>query len=135
MGTSEQIEIGSKDQKRTTSLHHKHAYVKEEQSNLKVKSKEEPVIVIADTWHRKKQVSPEHNPPRAETTQARLFEPANNVDRKKQDGCMNKIKIERAVKLDIEDRRGKSYDVLSGANVEKSVWVGAMGKQADNFEK
>lgn len=61
--------------------------------------KKEPIVIYSDTFKTKRQVSPECNPPRLETTKARLFEPADNVDRKKQDGCMNKIKIERAVKL------------------------------------
>ena len=29
----------------------------------------------------------------------RIFEPASNVDRKKEDGCMNKLRIERTHKL------------------------------------
>ena len=41
----------------------------------------------------------EINPPRMETTAARIFVPASNVDRKKEEGCMAKIKIERAAKL------------------------------------
>jgi len=72
----------------------------------------------------------EINPPRTETTQKRIFEPANNVDRKKQEGCMAKIKIERAVKLQKEDYRGRSFNILSGATIDKKVWVDAMGEQA-----
>jgi hypothetical protein len=72
----------------------------------------------------------EINPPRTETTQKRIFEPADNVDRKKQEGCMAKIKIERAVKLQKEDYRGRSFNILSGATIDKKVWVDAMGAQA-----
>ena len=45
----------------------------------------------------------------------RIFEPANNVDRKAEDGCMKKIKIERSLKLKHEDTRGKkNVDIISG---------------------
>ncbi len=72
----------------------------------------------------------ELNPPRLETTAQRIFVPASNVDRKKEEGCMPKLKIERAHKLFSEDVRGKSYNILSGAEVDKKVWMNAMGEQA-----
>lgn len=62
-----------------------------------------------------------------QTTMQRLFVPASNVDRKKEDGCMNKIKIERAAKLDIEDKRNRSFNILSGATIDKKVWLHSMG--------
>ena len=62
-----------------------------------------------------------------QTTMQRLFVPASNVDRKKEDGCMNKIKIERAAKLDIEDGRNRSFNILSGATIDKKVWLHSMG--------
>jgi hypothetical protein len=40
---------------------------------------------------------------------------------------MNKIKIERAVKLDLEDKRDRSYNILSGVAFDRNVWVNAMG--------
>ena len=43
---------------------------------------------------------------------------------------MAKIKIERADKLAKEDLRGRSYNILSGATIEKKVWVDAMGAQS-----
>ena len=43
---------------------------------------------------------------------------------------MAKIKIERAVKLQKEDYRGRSFNILSGATIDKKVWVDAMGEQA-----
>jgi hypothetical protein len=49
-----------------------------------------------------------------ETTNQRIFVASSNVDRKKEEGCMNKIKIERAVKLDKEDHREVKYNILSG---------------------
>ena len=62
-----------------------------------------------------------------QTTMQRLFVPASNVDRKKEDGCMNKIKIERAAKLDIEDKRNRGFNILSGATIDKKVWLHSMG--------
>ncbi len=59
--------------------------------------------------------------------------PASNVDRKKEEGCMPKLKIERAEKLFNEDVRGKTYNILSGAVVDKKVWVNAMGAQAERI--
>ncbi len=64
-----------------------------------------------------------------ESTQSRIFEAASNVDRQKQEGCMAKIKIERAVKLDQEDKRNRSFNILSGAAIDRNVWIKAMGNQ------
>jgi len=64
-----------------------------------------------------------------QTTQERIFVPASNVDRKKEEGCMAKIKIERAAKLDIEDKRNRSFNILSGAAIDKKVWLNSMGDQ------
>lgn len=69
-----------------------------------------------------------------ETTKQRIFVAASNVDRKKEEGCMNKIKIERADKLDREDRRTRSFNLLSGATIDKKVWVDAMGAQASTLK-
>jgi len=79
------MKIGSDDFKRTQTLHHE--------------GKIDRVVAITEDWKTKHSVSPELNPPRMETTAQRIFVPASNVDRKKEEGCMNKIKIERAVKL------------------------------------
>jgi hypothetical protein len=62
-----------------------------------------------------------------QTTSERIFSPASNVERKKEEGCMAKIKIERTAKLDIEDRRGKSYNIVTGAVIDQKVWVNSMG--------
>ena len=47
---------------------------------------------------------------------------------------MAKIKIERTAKLDAEDKRGKQYDILSGATIDRKVWVNSMGTQATGFQ-
>jgi len=112
-GTSDQIQIGSDDYKRSVSLHHE--------------GTKDKVVFIREDWNAKHPVPTEINPPRNETTSKRIFEAASNVDRTKQEGCMNKIKIERAAKLHQEDMRHRSYNILSGATVEKKVWVNAMG--------
>ena len=108
--------IGSDLHKRSVSLHHEDV--------------QDKVVFIHKDWKAKNQVPLEANPPRTETTTKRIFEPANNVNRTKQEGCMAKIKIERAAKLAKEDMRDRSYNILSGATVEKKVWVDAMGEQA-----
>ena len=115
MGTSDQVQISSPDFKRTESLHHQ--------------GTKDEVVFIHKDWKAKHSVPLEINPPRMETTQARIFEHASNVDRKKQEGCMAKIKIERANKLDKEDVRGRSFNILTGATTDRSVWVDAMGDQ------
>lgn len=88
------------------------------------------MVFISRDWKAKHAVPLSVNPPRMESTTARIFVPASNVDRKKEEGCMNKIKIERATKLSKEDMRGRSYNILSGATVDAKVWVNAMGDQA-----
>jgi hypothetical protein len=62
-----------------------------------------------------------------EQTHSRIFVAANNVDRKKQEGCMNKIKIERAIKLDKEDSRNRQFNIISGSRVDRKVWLNSMG--------
>jgi hypothetical protein len=69
-----------------------------------------------------------------QTTSERIFAPASNVERKKEEGCMAKIKIERTAKLDTEDRRGKSYNIVTGAAIDQKVWVNSMGSQASGFQ-
>lgn len=120
MGTSEQLGIGSLDAKRDTTLHHG--------------AKKDPVIILDSKWKTKAQVPAECCPAREQTTTQRIFVPASNVERKKEEGCMNKIKIERTAKLDLEDRRKKHYNIVTGAAVDPQVWVGSMGKQAEGFK-
>jgi len=42
--------------------------------------------------------------------------PASNVTRLPEEGCMKKLKIERAVKLQLEDSKGKSYNIITGSD-------------------
>lgn len=104
MGTSDQLVIGSPDHKRTVTLHQE--------------DKPDAVVVYGSDWKTKKLVDPACNPPRMQTTFTRIFEPASNVDRKKEEGCMNKIKIERAAKLNKEDHRNNSFNILSGETMK-----------------
>jgi hypothetical protein len=62
-----------------------------------------------------------------ETTHSRIFVAASNVDRNKQEGCMNKIKIERTAKLVQEDHRHNTFNILSGARLDNQVWANSMG--------
>jgi hypothetical protein len=66
-------------------------------------------------------------------THERIFVAASNVERKKEEGCMAKIKIERTAKLAQEDRRGKTYNILTGATMDNKVWLNSMGNQSNGF--
>ena len=39
---------------------------------------------------------------------------------------MPKIKIERSARLNKEDKRGKQFDIVSGAEKSDRVWMDAM---------
>ena len=93
------------------------------------------VVDIHDKWKSKHSVPAEANPPRSEPTHNRIFVAADNVDRRRQEGCMNKIKIERTDKLVREDRRERSFNILSGHTIDDKVWINSMGKQAENFQR
>ena len=61
----------------------------------------------------------------------RLFVPADNVERKAEDGCMKKIKIERCIKLREEDFKNRGrYDLVSGKDCPDKIWIDSFGKQA-----
>lgn len=113
MGTSEQLPVSSVDYKRVTSLHKE--------------GKKDPVIILDSKWKSKAQVQPALCPPRLQTTKERLFMPPSAVVSRaptKEDGCMPKVKIERTLKLDQEDRRQKSFNIISGVTVESKQWGG-----------
>jgi hypothetical protein len=86
-------------------------------------------VAIKDTWRSKGRVAIGAV---TKNTFERLFVPANNVERKKEDGCMNKLKIERSLKLRQEENKGRSYNILSGSSLEDKVWIQAFGDQAKN---
>ena len=55
---------------------------------------------------------------------------ADNVERKPEDGCMKKIKIERSLKLRQEEFKNRSkYDIVSGLDQGDSNWIDSFGKQ------
>ena len=113
MGTSEQIDMGSPHIKRFSSIFSK--------------GKPEKVVGVSDDWKTKGPASA--NAIKHFKTHTRLFVPADNVDRKSEDGCMKKIKIERCMKLRGEDfkNRGK-YDIVSGRESPDTVWIDSFGK-------
>ena len=114
MGTSNQLDIGSPDAKRSVTLHSK--------------GHPEKVVSISDNWKSKNTVKDcrFHN----FSSHQRLFEPASNVDRTKEDGCMNKLKIERSIKLRQEEFKGrKKYDIVSGVEQKDEAWIGSFGDQ------
>ena len=101
---------GSPEMKRNSSLH--------------AKGKEDKVVEIVDQWKAKKPI-----PGARKNTMQRLFEPASNVTREKEEGCMNKIKIERSLKLREEDQRGRKFNVLTGASDKPQDWISSFGEQ------
>lgn len=71
------------------------------------------------------------SPFKSQSSHERIFVPASNVERAKEDGCMNKLKIERTMKLWNEDfKNRRNYDILSGATKPESLWVNSFGNQA-----
>jgi hypothetical protein len=112
MGTSEQISLGSDYIKRSASLHSK--------------GRPDKVVEVVDTWKSKGGVKDSRI--KGFNSHQRLFVPADNVDRLKEDGCMNKIKIERSLKLAQEDKRDrKHYDIVSGKTNSNQEWIKAFG--------
>ena len=72
------------------------------------------MIEVSDTWKSKGAVR--NSNIKQFNTHQRLFVPADNVERKPEDGCMKKIKLERSLKLRNEDFKGRSkYDIVTGA--------------------
>ena len=87
------------------------------------------MVEIADTWKSKNVVKGSRI--KEFNSFQRLFEPADNVDRKSEDGCMKKIKIERSAKLRQEDTRGHNhFDIISGKSHTDQYWIKAFGQQA-----
>ena len=113
MGTSNQLGVGSPELQRGVTLH----------------SKGKPECVVtapSDTWKSKSPVKDSRF--KGFDNHQRLFVPASNVDRKKEDGCMNKLKIERSIKLREEDfKNRKKYDIVSGVEQKDSAWIGSFG--------
>ena len=112
MGTSSQLDVGSSALKREGTLHSK--------------GKPEQVVSISDKWKSKSPVKDSRF--HSFNSHERLFVAASNVDRQKEDGCMNKLKIERSIKLRTEDfkNRGK-YDIVSGVEQKDDAWINAFG--------
>jgi hypothetical protein len=107
MGTSNQQDMASEHMKRSASLHSK--------------GKPDRVVEIADQWKSKGCVAGSHK-----NTMQRIFEPASNVHRQKEEGCMNKIKIERSLKLRDEEMRGRKFNPITGTT-DKEEWLGSFG--------
>lgn len=113
MGTSEQMDMGSSQIKRFGSLFSK--------------GKAEKVVEVSDVWKSKGQVR--NSNIKSYNTHQRLFVPANNVERKAEDGCMKKIKIERSLKLRKEEFKNRpKYDLISGLDQGDDAWIDSFGK-------
>lgn len=115
MGTSDQIDVGSSSIKRFSSLFAKGAPDK--------------VVEVSDLWKTKGTVKDSRI--KQFNTHERLFVAANNVDRKPEDGCMKKIKIERCLKLRQEEFKNRpKYDIVTGIASPDTAWIDSFGKQA-----
>jgi hypothetical protein len=88
--------VGDSRFKRTTSL---------------LTNKPEQVVDVDEKWKYKGKVS--DNNLCFLNTEERIFKPASNINRKPEDGCMKKLKLERSLKLRKEDTRGRTFNVLS----------------------
>ena len=109
------LDVGSETYKRPSSLHGN--------------GKPETIVEIVHNWKSKDPVKT--SPFKAQSSHERIFVPASNVERAKEDGCMNKLKIERTYKLWQEDFKGrKNYNILSGVEQPESTWVNSFGNQA-----
>ena len=112
MGTSNQIDVSDEQLKRSSSLHKQGAPDK--------------IVELADGWKTLGKV-----PAARKNTMQRIFEPASNVHREKEEGCMNKIKLERSLKLRAEEQRGRKFNPLTGA-VDKEEWIHSYGDQVNS---
>ena len=82
-GTSKLLDVGSDTYKRPSSLHGG--------------GKPETIVELSYNWKSKDPVKT--SPFKSQSSHERIFVPASNVERAKEDGCMNKLKIERTYKL------------------------------------
>ena len=62
-----------------------------------------------------------------ESTFKRIFVAASHIQRKAEDGCKNKIKIEKSLKLREEDTRGRSTDLISNTISQENSWLDSFG--------
>jgi len=106
MGTSNQFPVSSETFKRSKSL---------------LQEGPERVVDIADKWRKKAMVR--DNALSTVNTRQRIYEPASNIERAPEDGCMKKIKIERSLKLRKEDVRERGFNVITNNDEPESVWL------------
>ena len=69
------------------------------------------MVDIHDTWKGKGRVAEAGRGNSFE----RIFVPASNVTREKEDGCLNKLKIERALQLRQDETKGRSFNIINGS--------------------
>ena len=112
-GTSNQVPISSPDFKRNTSL---------------LNTKPETIIDIGDKWKKKHVVDDSSS---NLNTYERIYVPASNIERKADDGCMKKIKIERSLKLRQEDLRARNFNVITNNQEPENTWIDSFGVQKE----
>ena len=57
----------------------------------------------------------------------RIYQPASNIERQPEDGCMKKILIERSLKLRREDLRSKTFNICSNGEENENNWLNSFG--------
>lgn len=88
------------------------------------------VVDIDQTWTGKG-----HNCRPEQDSHERIFKPADNSVLGKQEGCMNKVRVERALKLQQEETKGRRYNILNGVqDVSPKRWLGAFGSQLQKVD-
>lgn len=117
MGTSSQLPISSDTYKRTTSL---------------LANVPEVVLDVGDKWKHKGKAGEEIKISKYDTYQ-RIYKAASNIDRKPEDGCMKKIKLERSLKLRKEDLRDKGFNVLTNNIEPEKNWLDTLSNQKEPY--
>lgn len=81
----------------------------------------EKVIDINDRWKTKGRQQRNDS-----SSFERIFVPGNPT-REKSDGDVTQINVERALKLRVEETKGKQFNIING--LSETQWIHAFGKQ------
>jgi hypothetical protein len=108
--------VGSDTYKRTKSL---------------LQTKPEVVLDIADKWKHKSPVK--DSLIKTLNTYERIYVPASNIERKPEDGCMKKIKLERSLKLRKEDFRNRTFNPVTNNAEDNQSWMMSYGGQKEDI--
>lgn len=100
-----------------------------------LQQKPEVIIDVGDKWKHKKNNFDQTASEKLYhlDTKERFCQPASNVKREPEDGCMKKIKIERSLKLHREDMRGRETNLLSNGAQDSGAWINSFGNQKELY--